>query len=155
MKINSLKDLGDSYLVNGKIYISKSSNSNNLQEILEWIEAGGEVERFPAIFDRREAAKNSVETEGLRRISALASTHEKIKLLADGFTANRKEIEAIKNQSSAEITEKEATSIEQIVLLKESIAVIESKIVEIKSLIDNFGHEQIDNFNVEDDSYWL
>jgi len=160
MDINTVKDLGDSYLItydNGvTLETFKVIDNRDYRKVQEWLSVeGNNALATYTLSELKDVKIAQIKAEAGQRIIEISPEWKQRNYMAAVVDIQNKELVALKANTTYTLSTDEAATIETSENIKDLIFAIRTKSDELETLLDSMTLEQLEAFDPADDNNWI
>ncbi len=156
MNINTIKDLGDSYLVNNVVDVPKNPTNRDYRKVQEWlsIEGNNVLPRY-TLSELKDVRIAEIKAEASKRIIAAYPEWRQRNHMAAVVDIQNKELIALKANTTYTLSADELTIVAAAQAAKTEIFNIRAKSDELEASSDSMTQAQLEAFDPTNDSNWI
>lgn len=156
MNINTVKDLGDSYLVNNLVDVPKNPTNRDYRKVQEWLsmEGNNALPKY-TLSELKDVRVAEIKAEAGKRITEIYPEWRQRNHMAAVADIHNKELIALKANTTYTLTAEELAIIDTAKTTKAQIFNIRSKSDLLEASLDGMTQEQLEAFDATNDSNWV
>jgi len=153
MDIQTVKDLGDNYLINDSISVPKDSSNREYKKVTAWLE-NNDLSSLYTTDELKAKHITEIKYQAYQRITATYPDYKQRNLNAEVSKIHNKEVVAMKNSTTYTLTADELAAIAAANTCEAFIQGIRTKSDELETSLDSMTDEQLEAFDPTDDNNW-
>ncbi len=156
MNINTVKDLGVSYLVNGVVDVPKNPTNRDYRKVQEWlsIEGNNALPKY-TLLELKDIKIAEIKAEANKRIIDIYPEWRQRNHMAAVIDIQSKELVALKSNTSYTPSADEVATITAAQTAKNQVFAIRAKSDQLETSLDSMTQEQLEAFDPTNDSNWI
>ena len=156
MNINTVKDLGDSYLVNNYLILPKDSTNRDYRKVQEWLSVEGNdaLPRY-TLSELKDVRIAEIKAEAGKRITKIYPEWKQRNHMAAVADIHNKELIALKANTVYTPSEDEVATITAAQTAKNQVFTIRARSNELEASLDSMTQTQLEAFDPTNDSNWI
>jgi len=153
MDIQTVKDLGDNYLINDSISVPKDSSNREYKKVTAWLE-NNDLSSLYTTDELKAKHITEIKYQAYQRINATYPDYKQRNFNAEVSKIHNKEVVAMKNSTTYTLTADELAAITAANTCEQFILNIRTKSDELETSLDSMTDEQLEAFDPTDDNNW-